>query len=128
MEEKVMATVQSRFKPEFLNRVDEIIVFHRLARAHLERIVDLQVATVAERLEERRISLVVTESARRYLAERGYDAAYGARPLKRLIQREIANELALKLLDGTFADGDAIEVDAVGDGLVFRKAVAAAAA
>jgi ATP-dependent Clp protease ATP-binding subunit ClpB len=128
MEEKVMATVQSHFKPEFLNRVDEIIVFHRLDRAHLERIVDLQVATVAERLEERRISLVVTESARRYLAERGYDAAYGARPLKRLIQREIANELALKLLDGTFADGDAIEVDAIGDGLVFRKAVAAAAA
>jgi ATP-dependent Clp protease ATP-binding subunit ClpB len=127
MEEKVMATVQSQFKPEFLNRVDEIIVFHRLDRAHLERIVDLQVATVAERLEERRISLVVTESARRYLAERGYDAAYGARPLKRLIQREIANELALKLLDGTFADGDAIEVDAGGEGLVFRKAVAAAA-
>jgi ATP-dependent Clp protease ATP-binding subunit ClpB len=128
MEDKVMATVQGHFKPEFLNRVDEIIVFHRLAREHLERIVDLQVTTVAERLRQRKVELVVTAAARRHLAERGYDPVYGARPLKRVIQREVENELALKLLDGTFGDGDVVEVDAGSGGLVFRKARIAAAA
>jgi ATP-dependent Clp protease ATP-binding subunit ClpB len=128
VEEKVLATVQSHFKPEFLNRVDEVIVFHRLDRTHLERIVGLQIEAVAERLARRKISLEVTEGARRYLADRGYDPAYGARPLKRVIQREIENELALKLLDGTFGDGDVIDVDAGEGGLVFRKAEVAAAA
>jgi ATP-dependent Clp protease ATP-binding subunit ClpB len=128
MEEKVLATVQSHFKPEFLNRVDEIIVFHRLDRSHLERIVDLQIATVGERLEQRKIALVVTRAARRYLAERGYDPAYGARPLKRLVQREIENELALKLLEGTFRDGDVVEVDAAAEGLRFSKSEGAVAA
>jgi ATP-dependent Clp protease ATP-binding subunit ClpB len=128
MEDKVMATVQGHFKPEFLNRVDEIIVFHRLAREHLERIVDLQVTTVAERLRQRKVELVVTAAARRHLAERGYDPVYGARPLKRVIQREVENELALKLLDGTFGDGDVVEVDAGSEGLAFRKARIAAAA
>jgi ATP-dependent Clp protease ATP-binding subunit ClpB len=120
VEEKVMATVASHFKPEFLNRVDETIVFHRLEPSHLQRIVDVQVAHVAERLGRRGISLVVTEAARRYLAKRGYDPAYGARPLKRLIQREIENELALGLLDGTFRGDDTIEVDADAEGLSFR--------
>jgi ATP-dependent Clp protease ATP-binding subunit ClpB len=128
MEEKVMATVQGHFKPEFLNRVDEIIVFHRLGREHLERIVDLQVATVAERLRQRRVELIVTPAALRHLAERGYDPVYGARPLKRVIQREIENELALKLLDATFGDGDVVEVDAGPEGLVFGRAQVAAAA
>jgi ATP-dependent Clp protease ATP-binding subunit ClpB len=128
MEEKVMATVQAHFKPEFLNRVDELIVFHRLSRQHLERIVDLQVATVADRVRQRKMELVVTPEARRHLAERGYDPIYGARPLKRVIQREIENELALKLLDGTFGEGDVVEVDADQDRLDFRKAKVAAAA
>ncbi|MDQ3877112.1 MAG: ATP-dependent chaperone ClpB, partial [Actinomycetota bacterium] len=106
MEEKVLSSVRDHFKPEFLNRVDEIVVFHRLSESDLEKIVSIQLDVLRQRLADRNISLDLTEDARRYLAERGYDPAYGARPLKRLIQREIENELALKLLDGTFADGD----------------------
>jgi ATP-dependent Clp protease ATP-binding subunit ClpB len=121
MEEKVMTTVRDHFKPEFLNRVDEIIVFHRLAKEHLATIVDIQVATLIERLAERDITLDLTPEARVYLADRGYDPIYGARPLKRLIQREIENELALKLLDGTFRDGDTITVTGTESGLSFSK-------
>jgi ATP-dependent Clp protease ATP-binding subunit ClpB len=118
-DEKVLATVRDHFKPEFLNRVDEIIVFHRLSREDLTRIVDIQASILAERLTTRGITLELTERARAYLAEKGYDPTYGARPLKRLIQREIENELAIRLLEGTFSDGDAITVDAGGDGLTF---------
>ena len=124
MTEKVMATVRDHFKPEFLNRVDEIIVFHRLAREHLGRIVDIQLHRLTERLADREITLELTDAAREYLGDKGYDPAYGARPLKRLIQREIENELALNLLDGTFADGDTIRVDATAEGLSFSKAEA----
>jgi ATP-dependent Clp protease ATP-binding subunit ClpB len=126
--EKVMETVRGHFKPEFLNRVDEIIVFHRLAREHLAEIVDIQVAHLAARLAERKLTLTLSEAARAYLADRGYDPIYGARPLKRLIQREIENELAKHLLDGTFRDGDALEVDVEDEGLGFRKATVAVAA
>ena len=122
MTDKVMTTVRDHFKPEFLNRVDEVIVFHRLAPEHLERIVDLQLEIVRARLGTRNISLVVSDAAKRYLSEKGYDPIYGARPLKRLIQREIENELALKLLDGTFVDGDEIVVDATAEGLSFASA------
>jgi ATP-dependent Clp protease ATP-binding subunit ClpB len=122
MEEKVLATVRDHFKPEFLNRVDEIIVFHRLKREHLARIVDIQLGHLVVRLEERNITLEVADEAKTYLANKGYDPAYGARPLKRLIQREIENALALKLLDGTFTDGDTIRVATSDDGLRFEKA------
>jgi ATP-dependent Clp protease ATP-binding subunit ClpB len=125
MEEKVMATVRDHFKPEFLNRVDEIIVFHRLSREDLARIVEVQLGTVRERLAQRNIELEVTDEAAGYLADKGYDAAYGARPLKRLIQREIENELALKLLDGTFAAGDSVRVAVRDDRLVFEPATVA---
>jgi ATP-dependent Clp protease ATP-binding subunit ClpB len=128
MRDKVMETVRHQFKPEFLNRVDEIIVFHRLGQEDLVHIIDLQLERVEERLAGRGIDLVVDEGARRYLAERGFDPAYGARPLKRLIQREIENELALRLLDGTFGSGDKIEVGVSGDGLTFANATAAAIA
>jgi ATP-dependent Clp protease ATP-binding subunit ClpB len=128
MTEKVMATVRDHFKPEFLNRVDEIIVFHRLAREHLGRIVDIQLHRLAARLAERDITLELTDAARSYLADKGYDPAYGARPLKRLIQREIENELAKKLLDGSFSDGDTIRVDAGDDVLTFARAEALPAA
>jgi ATP-dependent Clp protease ATP-binding subunit ClpB len=121
MQEKVMATVQSNFKPEFLNRVDEIIVFHRLSPEHLAEIVELQLKRLVDRLGERNIRLTLTETAKDHLAKKGYEPAYGARPLKRLIQREIENELALKLLDGTFGEGAAIEVDVEGDALTFRS-------
>jgi ATP-dependent Clp protease ATP-binding subunit ClpB len=128
MRDKVMETVRHQFKPEFLNRVDEIIVFHRLGQEELVRIIDLQLERVEERLADRDIDLLVDEGARRYLAEKGFDPAYGARPLKRLIQREIENELALRLLDGTFRSGEKIEVGVSGDGLTFSNATAAATA
>jgi ATP-dependent Clp protease ATP-binding subunit ClpB len=119
VEEKVMATVRDHFKPEFLNRVDEIIVFHRLTAEHITAIVDIQLATLSRRLEERGISLELTQGAKEYISREGYEPAFGARPLKRLIQREIENELALKLLDGTFSDGMTIKVDEGGGALVF---------
>ena len=120
VEEKVMATVRDHFKPEFLNRVDEIIVFHRLTADHLASIVGIQLEALAQRLGTRGIRLEISDGAKEYLAREGYEPAFGARPLKRLIQREIENELALKLLDGTFADGMTIEVDASGGSLEFR--------
>jgi ATP-dependent Clp protease ATP-binding subunit ClpB len=127
MEEKVLATVRDHFKPEFLNRLDEIIVFHRLTPAHLERIVDIQLESLARRLAGRRVGIVTTAGAKEYLAAKGYEPAYGARPLKRLIQREIENPLALALLEGMFSDGDTIQIDAGEDGLEFRKETATAA-
>jgi ATP-dependent Clp protease ATP-binding subunit ClpB len=117
VEDKVLATVRDHFKPEFLNRVDDIIVFHRLSPDHLAHIVDLQLAAVSRRLAERDILLEVSDAARDYVARKGYEPAYGARPIKRLIQREILDPLALKLLDGTFVDGDAIRVESLGDSL-----------
>ncbi|CAN5691587.1 ATP-dependent chaperone ClpB [soil metagenome] len=117
--EKVIATVREHFKPEFLNRVDEIIVFHRLNLEHLAVIVSLQLEGLRARLAERRTDLVLTDAARDYLATTGYEPAYGARPLKRLVQRAIENPLALKLLDGSVRAGDTVTVDVGDDGLVF---------
>jgi ATP-dependent Clp protease ATP-binding subunit ClpB len=121
IEDKVMATVREHFKPEFLNRVDEIIVFHRLTSEHLGRIIDIQLQGLEKRLADRGLALELTDEARRFLVERGYDPAYGARPLKRLIQRMIENELALELLSGTFHEGDVISAELDGDRLRFGK-------
>jgi ATP-dependent Clp protease ATP-binding subunit ClpB len=122
MEEKVLATVRDHFKPEFLNRVDEMIVFRRLGPEQLERIVELQLDRLSERLAYRNLRLEVSAAARRQIVDRGYEPAYGARPLKRLIQRELENELALRLLDGTYRDGDEVIVDAAEERLTFAKA------
>jgi ATP-dependent Clp protease ATP-binding subunit ClpB len=122
IEDKVMAAVRDHFKPEFLNRVDEVITFHRLGMEHLVHIVDIQLDGLRRRLSERNIELSLDDAAKRYLVEHGYDPAYGARPLKRLIQREIENVLALDLLSGTFRDGDVIEVTVGERGLAFRPA------
>jgi ATP-dependent Clp protease ATP-binding subunit ClpB len=119
MEEKVLATVKDYFKPEFLNRIDELIVFHRLDRGHLEQIVDIQLRTLVQRLGNRDIHLHISDEAKGYLVREGFDPAYGARPLKRLIQREIENPLALRLLDGTFTGGSTIEVRVGEQGLSF---------
>ena len=119
--ERVMATVREAFKPEFLNRLDEILVFHRLGRDELARIVDLQVARLAARLADRRLTLELTPAAKAWLADRGYDPAYGARPLRRLISKSIGDELAKRLLGGELADGDAILVDTEGDKLTFTR-------
>ena len=110
------------FKPEFVNRIDDIVRFRSLDEADLERIVDIQLEGLVERLAQRRIRLEVTAEARRAIAEAGYEPAFGARPLKRVIQREIADSLALALLEGAYGEGDTVVVDAAGDdgGLVLR--------
>jgi ATP-dependent Clp protease ATP-binding subunit ClpB len=119
--------LRERFRPEFLNRVDEIVRFEPLTREQLTEIVELQLGRLRERLAERRIELEVTDEAKALLAEEGWDPAYGARPLKRAIQRQLENPLALELLEGRFVEGDTVRVDA-GDGqLVFEPAVAGAA-
>ncbi|HZA27067.1 MAG TPA: ATP-dependent chaperone ClpB [Actinomycetota bacterium] len=120
--ERVLAETRAAFRPEFLNRVDEIIVFEPLDKDEIAAIVDIQVRALAERLADRRLEIEMTDAARAYLAEKGYDPAFGARPLKRLIQKEVQDFLALALLRGEFAEGDRVIVDRKGDGLTFRKA------
>ncbi|MFN8034849.1 MAG: ATP-dependent chaperone ClpB [Acidimicrobiia bacterium] len=118
----VLAAMRAHFKPEFVNRIDEIVVFHRLDEQHIARIVDLQVDQLRGRLAERHLGLELSDGARAYVARVGYDPDYGARPLKRVIQRELADPIAMALLQGEYADGDVIEVDAAGDGgLVFGR-------
>ncbi len=115
--ERVLAVVRETFKPEFLNRLDEILVFHRLTREELARIVDIQVARLADRLADRRLVLDLTPAARAWLADRGYDPAYGARPLRRLVAKAVGDELARLLLAGEIGDGDTVRVDAGPAGL-----------
>ncbi len=121
MREQVMAEMRAHFRPEFLNRVDDLLIFHRLERDDLRRIVVIQARAVQRRLHDRGISLELSDGALDYLAERGFDPAYGARPLKRLLQREISDALALRLLQGEFVEGDKLVVDAGPDGLSFSK-------
>jgi ATP-dependent Clp protease ATP-binding subunit ClpB len=113
--------LRDRFRPEFLNRVDEVVSFQALTREQLAEIVDLQLGRLRERLAERRIELEVTDAAKELLAEEGWDPAYGARPLKRAIQRLVENPLALELLEGRFGEGDAVRVDAHDGELVFER-------
>ncbi|MDO5504469.1 MAG: ATP-dependent chaperone ClpB, partial [Actinomycetia bacterium] len=110
--EAVMAAVRDSFKPEFLNRLDEIITFDQLDPEQLGHIVELQVRELATRLHDRRITLDVTEAARAWLARTGYDPAYGARPLRRLVQKEIGDRLAKAVLGGEVRDGDEVTIDA----------------
>ena len=118
--EAVMAAVRQAFKPEFLNRLDEVVLFDALSREELGRIVELQVRGLSTRLRDRRITLLVTDAAAGWLAEQGYDPAYGARPLRRLVQREIGDRLATALLAGTVRDGDTVTVDLGDGGLALR--------
>lgn len=122
--EAVLATVRRAFKPEFLNRLDEVLVFDPLTEAELARIVDIQLARVEARLAERRITLEVSEAAKQFLARQGYDPAYGARPLRRLVQREIGDQLARLLLGGSVEDGQAVTVDVAADGQALEVGVA----
>ncbi len=119
----VMEDLKVSFKPEFLNRVDEIIIFHALDKDLLIKIVDIQLDRMKQYMKDKHIDIMLTDSAKAYLAEIGYDSVYGARPLKRVIQKEILNPLATKLLEGTFKEGDVIEVDMEGDKSIFRRAV-----
>jgi len=120
--DRVMKAVRSHFRPEFVNRVDDIVVFARLTRDDLRRIVDIQFGHLRERLAERRITLELAPEAADWLAAEGYDPSYGARPLKRLMQRAIGDPLAVEILEGTFRDGDTVRVVADEDRLAFRKA------
>ena len=118
--EAVMGAVRASFKPEFLNRLDEVVIFDPLSQDELSHIVELQVRELATRLADRRITLEVTEAARAWLAEKGYDPAYGARPLRRLVQKEIGDRLATALLAGEVRDGQEVTVDVEGEGLALR--------
>jgi ATP-dependent Clp protease ATP-binding subunit ClpB len=126
--EQIEEVLETTFKPEFLNRIDDVVIFHRLSREDIGRIVELQVAQLSRRVRERGIEIELSDDARTLLGNLGYDPTYGARPLKRVIQRQLVDKLALKLLEGEFAEGDVVRVDA-GDGeLVFERAAAPAAA
>jgi ATP-dependent Clp protease ATP-binding subunit ClpB len=120
--EKVLAILRDHFRPEFLNRIDEVIVFRRLTEDQLTKIVDIQLRRLESRLADRRVTLVVTDAARKLLAKRGWDPVYGARPLKRTIQRLMQDPLAMMLLEGKFSEGDTIEVDIRDGELSFDKA------
>ncbi|MCJ7823927.1 MAG: ATP-dependent chaperone ClpB, partial [Anaerolineales bacterium] len=119
--DEITQVLQAHFRPEFLNRIDEIVVFHPLGRQHLAGIVDIQLRRVRKMLEEKGFHLDVTEKAREFLADVGYDPNFGARPLKRAIQRELQDPLALKILSGDFEEGDTIKIDRDKDELIFTK-------
>ncbi len=118
--ESVMQVVRAAFRPEFLNRLDEVLLFHRLFREHMAGIVDIQLAALQARLEDRKIALALDDASRHWLAERGYDPVYGARPLKRVIQRSLENALATMVLDGRVREGDHVLVSADAEGLVIN--------
>jgi ATP-dependent Clp protease ATP-binding subunit ClpB len=120
--ERVLGEMRALFRPEFLNRLDEVIVFEPLDKAEIARIVDIQVEHLARRLATRKLEIELTPAAREYLAEKGYEPSFGARPLKRLLQREVQDPLAMKLLSGELAEGSSVVIDRGGDGLAFRAA------
>lgn len=116
-----MEVVRKTFRPELLNRIDDIVTFNRLSEEDLHRIVELQMARVQARLSDRRITLKLTEPAKRFLAKEGYDPIYGARPLRRAVQRFVIDPLAMRLLEGTITSGQTVTVDQHGaQGLVFN--------
>jgi ATP-dependent Clp protease ATP-binding subunit ClpB len=126
--DEVMGVVRSHFRPEFLNRVDDIILFHRLQRSEMGAIVDIQMTRLQKLIDERKIVVTLEPSAREWLAEKGWDPAYGARPLKRVIQKQVQDPLAELILSGRIKDGETVAVSAGPHGLVFNgEAVAAAA-
>ena len=118
----VMETVRRHFRPEFLNRIDEIILFKRLGRSEMDDIVKIQLQRVEKLLADRRMSIALDSAATHWLAERGYDPVYGARPLKRVIQKELVDPIARKLLAGELEDGAVIDVSAAADGLEIGRA------
>jgi ATP-dependent Clp protease ATP-binding subunit ClpB len=120
--DRVLSEMRGAFRPEFLNRLDEVIVFEPLDKEEIARIVDIQIGDLQRRLAARKLEIELTPAAREYLAEKGYDPSFGARPLKRLIQREVQDPLAMKLLSGELAEGARVVVDRDGDGLTFGAA------
>ena len=127
VKDQVMAVVRASFRPEFLNRVDEIILFHRLRREHMGRIVDIQMQRLTKLLEDRKITIALDAKAREWLADKGYDPAYGARPLKRVIQKAVQDSLAELILSGKIRDGEKVTVSVGKEGLTFHGQIAEAA-
>jgi ATP-dependent Clp protease ATP-binding subunit ClpB len=121
MLKRVMAALRSHFRPEFLNRVDEIILFHTLSKIELRQIVSIQVKRIERLLAEQKITLELSDAAKNHITDVGYDPVYGARPLKRAIQRELENPLANKILENAFVEGDTIAIDCENNSLQFRK-------
>jgi ATP-dependent Clp protease ATP-binding subunit ClpB len=123
-----MERVRAAFRPEFLNRLDEILLFHRLFKAQMARIVEIQLDRLSKRLADRNITVQLDDKAKAWLAQHGYDPVYGARPLKRVIQRHLENPLAMSVLEGKIADGSTVRISAGEDGIVIdgRKIKAAA--
>src|SRR5215208_2084562 len=121
MQEQVMEAVRAHFRPELLNRIDEVVIFNPLGLEQIKGIVDIQLRGLRARLAERKMALELTDAARELLAREGFDPVYGARPLKRAIQREIVQPLAMRLLRGEFRDGDTILLDAVNGRFDFRR-------
>ncbi len=124
----VSEALKGHFRPEFLNRIDDIIIFHPLSEEQLKRIVDIQLGLLQRHIAQRKLNIVLTPAAREMLVTMGYDPAYGARPLKRAIQREILNPLAMRILEGQFKDGDTVQADVDGGRFVFRRLFEAEAA
>ncbi len=120
-QERTMEALRATFKPEFLNRIDDIIMFRSLTMEDIERIIDIQLGLIGKRLEERKLTLELTEKAKNYIAHEGYSPVYGARPLKRVLQKQILDTLAMKILEGDFTEGDHILIDSDGGSVVFRK-------
>jgi len=119
--ERTLEALRQTFKPEFLNRIDDTIIFRALTMEDIERIIEIQLGLIRKRLEERKLSLELTENAKQYIARAGYSPVYGARPLKRVLQKQILDPLALNLLDGAFAEGDHIRIDQKDGRVVFTK-------
>jgi ATP-dependent Clp protease ATP-binding subunit ClpB len=119
--ELVMTALRSRFRPEFLNRIDEIVLFHPLERSHLKRIVDIQLEAILKRMADRHIEIELSDAAKELLVREGYDPTFGARPLKRAIQRLILDPLALQVLEGKFAEGDTVVVDVEKEQIIFLR-------
>jgi ATP-dependent Clp protease ATP-binding subunit ClpB len=126
MRERIEEVLATTFKPEFLNRIDDVVIFHRLSKQDISRIVELQVRLLVGRVRERGIEVELTEDARTLLANLGYDPTYGARPLRRVIQKQLVDKLALRILEGDFAEGDLVRVDAADGELAFKRAERAA--
>jgi ATP-dependent Clp protease ATP-binding subunit ClpB len=126
MRRELTEALRQHFRPEFLNRVDDIIFFHALRREDIRHIIDIQMASLLRRLEDRKLQLEMSDAARDLIIAEGYDPVYGARPLRRVLQRRLLDPLALAVLDGRFHEGDRVEVDAANEGLVLnRKSMAA---
>jgi ATP-dependent Clp protease ATP-binding subunit ClpB len=114
MRKRISEAIKNNFKPEFINRIDETIIFHRLGMDEIKKIVEIQIKNLKEILSKKKLTLKITEKAEELLAKEGFDSAYGARPLKRVIQKEVQNVLAMKLLNGEVKEGDSIIIDVTG--------------